>query len=44
MKITSFNPMIVTKDLESVVAIFEALGFEKSHNRIRRCHLRGSWL
>ena len=34
MKITSFNPMIVTKDLESVVAIFEALGFEKSHNPI----------
>ena len=32
MKITSFNPSIVTKDLESVVSVFEALGFEKKHN------------
>ena len=32
MKITGFNPMIVTKDIESVTAIFEALGFEKHHN------------
>ena len=32
MKITSFNPMIVTKDIESVIALFEALGFEKRHN------------
>lgn len=32
MKITSFNPMIVTKDIGSVIALFEALGFEKHHN------------
>lgn len=32
MKITGFNPMIVTKDMESVIALFEALGFEKHHN------------
>ena len=32
MKITSFNPLIVTKDAESVIALFEALGFEKRHN------------
>ena len=31
MKITTFNPMIVTKDAESVIALFEALGFEKRH-------------
>ena len=32
MKITSFNPSIVTKDIEAVVGVFEALGFEKKHN------------
>ena len=31
MKITSFNPLIVTKDAESVIALFEALGFERRH-------------
>ena len=31
MKITSFNPLIVTKDPEAVVALFEALGFAKKH-------------
>ncbi len=33
MKITSFNPLIVTKDPESVIALFEALGFEKQHTK-----------
>lgn len=32
MKITSFNPSIITRDIEAVVAVFEALGFEKKHN------------
>ena len=32
MKITSFNPSIVTRDIESVVSVFEALGFDKKHN------------
>ena len=31
MKITNFNPLIVTKDAEPVIALFEALGFEKRH-------------
>ena len=31
MKITSFNPLIVTKDAESAIALFEAMGFEKRH-------------
>ena len=31
MKITGFNPLIVTKDAESAIALFEALGFEKRH-------------
>ena len=31
MEITSFNPLIVTKDADSAVALFEALGFEKRH-------------
>lgn len=32
MKITSFNPLIVTRDVEAVARLFEALGFEKQHN------------
>ena len=31
MKITTFNPLIVTKDPESAIVLFEALGFEKKH-------------
>ena len=31
MKITSFNPLIITKDAEAVIALFEALGFERRH-------------
>ena len=31
MKITSFNPFILTSHAESVIALFEALGFEKRH-------------
>ena len=33
MKITSFNPLIVTKDAESTVKLFEELGFEKRHTK-----------
>ena len=33
MKITSFNPCIITKDAESVIALFEALGFERRHTK-----------
>lgn len=33
MKITSFNPQIITKNAEPVVALFESLGFEKRHNK-----------
>jgi len=32
MKITSFSPSIITKDIDAVVSLFEALGFEKKHN------------
>ena len=32
MKITSFNPSIITKDIDAVVSVFEALGFKKKHN------------
>ena len=31
MKITIFNPNIVTKDPASAIAVFEALGFERRH-------------
>jgi predicted RNA binding protein YcfA (HicA-like mRNA interferase family) len=31
MKITSFNPLIVTKDAETVIRLFEELGFERRH-------------
>jgi hypothetical protein len=33
MKITGFCPIIVTKDQESAVKTFEALGFEKRHTK-----------
>ena len=33
MKITSFNPLIVTKDIESVIMFFEAIGFERHHQK-----------
>ena len=32
MKITTFNPQIITKDAELIVDLFEELGFEKRHN------------
>ena len=33
MKITSFNPLIVTKDADSAIALFEELGFVKRHTK-----------
>ena len=33
MKITTFNPLIVTKDQESTIALFEELGFKKHHTK-----------
>ena len=33
MKITSFNPLIVTKDAEPVIKLFEELGFERRHTK-----------
>ena len=33
MKITGFRPLIVTKDQESVVKVFEELGFERRHRK-----------
>ena len=32
MKITSFNPLIVTGNAQAVIELFEALGFERWHN------------
>ena len=33
MKITGFCPIIVTKEQESAVKVFEALGFERRHTK-----------
>ena len=33
MKITGFCPLIVTKDPESVMKVFETLGFERRHTK-----------
>ena len=33
MKITTFNPQIVTKDAAPVVKLFEELGFERHHRQ-----------
>ena len=31
MKITSFNPLILSRHQEDIVGLFEAMGFEKRH-------------
>lgn len=31
MKITSFNPLILSKDSEAAIKLFEEMGFEKRH-------------
>lgn len=33
MKITAFNPLILTKDAETAVKLFEELGFERLHTK-----------
>ncbi len=33
MKITTFNPAIITKEAESTMKVFEELGFEQTHNK-----------
>lgn len=33
MKITSFNPLIVTKNAEETIKFFEELGFERRHQK-----------
>jgi hypothetical protein len=33
MKITTFNPQIVTKDPEPIIKLFEELGFERRHTK-----------
>ena len=33
MRITTFNPMILTKKSEETIALFEALGFERHHQK-----------
>ena len=33
MKITTFNPQIITKDAEAVVRLFEELGFRRRHTK-----------
>ena len=34
MKITSFNPLIITPKADDIIAVFEALGFERRHNTV----------
>ncbi len=33
MKITTFNPLIFTKDAKPLIELFEALGFERTHTK-----------
>ena len=33
MKITTFNPQIITRDATDLLALFEELGFEKTHTK-----------
>ena len=34
MKITTFNPMIISSKANDIMAVFEELGFEKRHNKV----------
>lgn len=34
MKITGFNPMVVSKDADKLIALFEELGFEIRHQPV----------
>ena len=33
MKITAFNPLIITQDPESAIKLFEEMGFEQRHTK-----------
>ena len=33
MKITTFNPQIITNNAEQLIELFEALGFESNHKK-----------
>ena len=33
MKITSFNPLVLSKDAKNIVELMEELGFERRHNK-----------
>ena len=33
MKITTFNPSIITKEAEPIIKLFEELGFQQTHNK-----------
>ena len=33
MKITTFNPLILSKDADEIVKLFEDLGFERAHTK-----------
>ena len=33
MKITTFNPSIITNDPEPIIKLFEELGFKQTHNK-----------
>ncbi len=33
MKITTFNPSVLTNDAESTIELFKSLGFEQTHNK-----------
>lgn len=33
MKITTFNPQIITKDADAIVRLFEELGFHRRHTK-----------
>ncbi len=34
MQITSFNPLIISNDSESIIKLFEELGFERRHKKV----------
>ncbi len=42
MKITTFNPSIITREAAPVIALFEALGFQQTHNKAENVEIEFS--
>jgi len=42
MKITGFNPQILTTDVDAIIALFQELGFVQTHNKVENTDIEFS--